>query len=170
LPGPLGGREHGARRSGLACGTMTVTPVGVAIMKPILFTFLFAAVGALLGDDDATTKDLAKFDGEWTVEKIEGRSPLKVEKLKVTFKGEKVSLEGLSDNMIKLTIKIDPSKKQKEIDIKTDFGTLNGIYEFDDKTLKVCYSELQESEKGKRPTDFTVGDGSFRYLWVLKKK
>jgi uncharacterized protein (TIGR03067 family) len=79
-------------------------------------------------------------------------------------------LEGEAEKPLEFTYKPDPSAKPKAIDLTFELGTLLGIYEFDGETLKVCYSELQESEKGKRPTEIAAPADSKRYLWVLKRE
>ncbi len=115
--------------------------------------------------------EIEKFQGKWKPIKIEGRNPLgKLDDVKLTVKDDKMTLEGVIDKPLELTYKLDPSAKLKTIDITFDLGTLLGVYEIDGDTLKVCYSELQESEKGKRPTELGAPAESFRYLWVLKRQ
>jgi uncharacterized protein (TIGR03067 family) len=134
-----------------------------------VLALLLAVPAGVRGGDDAKT-EAEKFQGKWKPTKIEGRNPLKLDGLLVTVTGDKLTLRGATEKPLQFTLKLDPAAKPKAIDITFELGTLLGVYELDGDTLKVCYSELQESEKGKRPTELTAPADSNRYLWVLKRE
>jgi uncharacterized protein (TIGR03067 family) len=139
-----------------------------ALLAGVL-TLLFAAPAVVRGGDDAK-KETATLQGKWKPTKIEGRNPLKLDGLLVTVRGDKLTLEGATEKPLEFTFKLDPAAKPKAIDVTFELGTLLGVYELDGDVLKVCYSELQESEKGRRPTEFATPADSKRYLWVLKRE
>ena len=64
------------------------------------------------------------------------------------------------------TVKIDPSKKPKQIDIaKREGGTMTGIYELTGDDLKVCL----DPEGKERPTEFKTKESSMIGTMVLKR-
>lgn len=138
------------------------------LLVPVLGGVLAVAATAFAGSQPAK-REAERLQGAWTPTKIEGANPGKVNGLRVTVKGDKITLVGADDETQEFTFKLDPAAKPKRIDITFTLGTLLGVYELDGDTLKVCYSEIQESEKGRRPTDLTAPAGSKRYLWVLKR-
>ena len=104
---------------------------------------------------DAAKEDLKKLQGAWKVEKIEaGGMELKDVKLgTLTFK----------DNMIpefgaEMSVKLDPSKKPKEIDlVRTKDGRpWYGVYDLDGDKLKLSLALVEPGKlaEQKRPTDF----------------
>ena len=145
---------------------MRLLPTALAVVVGLLFT---ASTGAS-GGDDATNNEVKKFQGKWKPIKIEGRNPGTKEGVLITVMGDKLALEGKTEKPLEFTFKVDAAAKPKAIDISFGLGTLLGIYEFDGDTLRVCYSELQESENGKRPTELSADSNSKRYLWVLKRE
>ena len=140
----------------------------------LLTLCLLPAASVLLAAEpprpDPAKADLAKFAGKWKPVKIEGQHPLKVEGLRVEVKGDRLTLAGATEKPLEFALKLDPAAKPRAIDITFAVGTLLGIYEFDGDTLRVCYSELQESEMGRRPAEFTAPADSKRYLWTLKRE
>jgi uncharacterized protein (TIGR03067 family) len=142
---------------------MRLGPIAV-----LTVTIAFHATGVLA--DDASEKEVQRIQGRWKPIKIEGRNPGKVDGLTVTIKGDAIVLEGATEKPLRFTYKLQPSAKPKAIDITFELGTLLGVYELDEDTLKVCYSELQESQKGKRPAELSATAGSMRYFWVLKRE
>jgi uncharacterized protein (TIGR03067 family) len=146
-------------------------------MKPILaLSVLFLVISFVAANDkDAVKKDLAKFQGSWIFESIEfegEKQPIE------TLKGSKLSVK---DNTFTLctetlvfykgTIKLDPTKKLKEIDVTFTDGpekgkTRLGIYDLDNDTYRLCLNV-----KGNdRPTEFTAKKDSGQAVEVMKKE
>ncbi len=131
-------------------------------------------VAAEAPKDDATKKDLELFQGTWKINALETEGKkVSVEGFmgfKLVIKGDKfTSYEG--ENPSKGTFKIDATQKPRHVDITfTDAGpltgkTLQGIYEIDKETYKVC---LDMNGKG-RPKEFATTEGSGYVLEVLKR-
>jgi len=125
---------------------------------------VIVAVCFLLGagpiQDDAAKKDLDKLQGVWQVVSMEGGKSLppdRLKELKFTFKGNKLSHTGSDGKTTESTIKLDPSKKPKVMDIThlTDSVTLLGIYSIDGDTLKICGPRVKD---GDRPTEFKASE------------
>jgi uncharacterized protein (TIGR03067 family) len=139
-------------------------------MKKLLVVL---TVGLLLGADakDDGKKELEKFQGEWTVESGERdgqKFPEEVAKsLKRTVKGDKTIVSREGQVVAEGTITLDPTKKPKTIDIKLDASgeTVQGIYELDGDTLKICYA----APGMPRPKEFATKEGSGLTLGVWKR-
>jgi uncharacterized protein (TIGR03067 family) len=144
---------------------MTLAPISLAV---VVGPLLMASVA--VGEGGEPAKEVEKLQGKWKATKIEGRNPGKLDGVFVTIKGNKLTLEGQTQKPMEFTFRLNPSAKPKAIDLMFELGTLLGVYELDGDALKVCYSELQDSEKGKRPTELTAPADSRRYLWVLKRE
>jgi uncharacterized protein (TIGR03067 family) len=134
-------------------------------------TLLVVLAGAPLVRADAVDKELEVFQGRWSVERLEengsAESAEELKKLAVSFKGAKmvIVIDGREESM---TIKIDPAKSPKTIDLTPNFGddrnkTTPGIYEIDGLTLRIC-----ACPKGDRPKKFASEKGLL--LMVLKKQ
>jgi uncharacterized protein (TIGR03067 family) len=133
--------------------------------------FLLAANAA---QDDLAKKDLDSLQGVWRfisfVSDGRPRPEEELKGLKLTIKGNKwIEVEG--DNKgLESTIKLDPSKKPKAIDITALAGPAKGkpslgIYSIEGDTLKTCAYNTGGSE---RPTEFKAIDGV--NLFVLKRE
>jgi len=125
-------------------------------------------------DSDAAKKELAKLEGEWNVEKVEaggnGLTPDQLKELKsVTFKGNTfTSIAGAAK--VEGTIKIDPARKPKTMDITLKAGAdkdkvYKAIYSLEGDEMKMCGSELDKD----RPKDFDVKDKKNHTLMVFKR-
>ncbi len=120
---------------------------------------------------DSPEKELEKFQGAWAVELMEENGMKEPEeetkKFQITFKGTQmiVKLDGKDETM---TIKVDPEKTPKTIDMTPNFGddkgkTAQGIFEFDGERLRIC-----ACPKGDRPKKFASEKGTM--ILVLKKQ
>lgn len=140
-----------------------------------LLALMALTVGLLIGADvkeDAAKNELKKLEGTWQFVsfEIDGQKmqPEEAKQHTVVIKGDKYTLK-LQDNPISQgTIKVDPSKKPKTIDIMPTEGdssgmTMLGIYEQDGDTQKTCYAQPTKP----RPTKFTSENG--QTLIVYKK-
>jgi uncharacterized protein (TIGR03067 family) len=122
----------------------------------------------------AAKQELKKLEGEWRVEKVEAggvsATPEQLRELKsVTFKGNTfTSLAGVA--RMEGTIKIDPTRKPKTMDIMFKSGqdkdkVYQAIYSLDGDDLKMC-----GSEPGKdRPKDFNIKDKTNLTLMFFKR-
>jgi uncharacterized protein (TIGR03067 family) len=133
---------------------------------------------ALLGQDGAVNKDLAKMQGAWQLVSGEGDGEAAseyviehpqtvIKKDQLTFKG----VEPLTDKFSRLTLKLDASTNPRCIDLKVEAGSmkgsvLEGVYEWKGEELKMCFSLAG----GNRPLDFEARSGSNRVLLVLKRR
>ena len=124
--------------------------------------------------DDATKKELEKFQGTWKFVSLE-------------VDGNKLPEEGFKDARLVITgdkftvsegrvlhkgvFKVDVSKKPKTIDVTFTEGpekgnTVRGIYELEGDTYKVCMTDTLKA----RPTEFASKPGSGHVLEVLKRE
>jgi len=140
---------------------------------PVVLSLVF-----LLGADsapDAVKKDLANFQGVWTVESMElNGKPLSEErrkKIKLTIKGENFTFDTGGDSHEGL-YKIDPTKDPKELNIVITRGGEKGkvylvIYKFEDGKMIQCMRQDNKS----RPTTFTgaAGSGCDYEVWQRQK-
>jgi uncharacterized protein (TIGR03067 family) len=138
---------------------------------------LSLAVAARAADDE-TKKDQDKLQGTWATVSGElngDKLPEELIKdLKFVVKEDKFEVEGPAEVLkqyAKGTFKMDATTKPRTLDIKVGEGAnkgdvVEGIYEFDADTLKVC-AKLAGKE---RPGDFTTKAGSNMVSLVLKRE
>jgi uncharacterized protein (TIGR03067 family) len=140
---------------------------------------LFAGVGLLAAADDAKEagkKDQEALKGTWTIVSAErdGRKFTEAQLKGVvgTFDEGKVSVQRQGQTIFEGTVKLDPTKKPKAIDVtQTSEGdnkgkTFPGIYEIEGDMMKVC-----SVDPGKeRPTQFSGKAGSGQFLRVYKRE
>jgi uncharacterized protein (TIGR03067 family) len=140
----------------------------------LLAAVCFVVAAAPLARDDEAKKDLDKLQGEWVIVSAE-RNGMPVPKenwegLKRTVKGEDFTVAMGDQVVMKGKYKLDPSKKPKAIDAtgtnhEGQEVSMQGIYEFEGDTYKVCFAE-----QGKpRPTEFKTAENSGHTLTVSKK-
>jgi uncharacterized protein (TIGR03067 family) len=123
---------------------------------------------------DAVKKEMALFDGEWTMVSGE-RDGLAlpddlVKSAKRVAKDGETTVTIGGTIFLKAKYSVDPSKKPKTIDYSLTEGTNKGkmqlgIYEIDGDTLKFCFAV----PGAERPTDFTAKPESGRTLSVWKR-
>ncbi len=137
---------------------------------------LFAAV-LIAADpsDDAATKDLAKFQGNWTLISAErdGKKTPEEEakKIKLTIQGNKFVLRKDSVVISEGTMTLDPSKRPREVDESITTGPNKGkvfsaIYEIDDEQHKICFAAAGK----ERPPEFSSGSGRLLQVGRREKK
>jgi uncharacterized protein (TIGR03067 family) len=128
----------------------------------IVIVAMLALVAVSAAQDDAVRKDLDSLQGVWQCVSLdEGGKAVAEEQLKdfkLTFKGYKASHPGKDGKTEQVTIKLDPSKKPKTIDMMLLTGadkgkTLLGIYAIEEDTLKICVAQPGRD----RATEFKAG-------------
>ena len=125
--------------------------------------------------DDASKKDLAALQGEWTMVSGEnggGQFPAdSVKTGKRVCKGDDLTVTFGGMTIIKATITLDATKDPKTIDYKLTDGPSKGkvqlgIYELKDGTFKSCFAAPDH----ERPTEFETKAGDGRTLSVWKRE
>ena len=141
---------------------------------------LFAALRSLAADDEnkkeAVAKELQAFQGTWRLDsKGEAGKKFSEEEIKDVIgtvdgsgkvsvrRGDKILGEG--------TIKLDPTKKPKAIDITFTAGERKGqmvlgIYEIEGDTFRVCVARPGD----ERPAEFSAKAGSGRTLVAYQRE
>jgi uncharacterized protein (TIGR03067 family) len=141
---------------------------------------LFAGVRSPAADGDAkeeaVAKDLQVFKGTWRLssKEVDGKkfSEEEIKDVIGTVDGSgKVSVRRGDKILGEGTIKLDPTKKPKTIDVTFTEGdrkgtTGLGIYEIDSDAFRVCIARAGE----ERPADFSAKVGSGRTLIVYKRE
>ena len=131
----------------------------------VLLAVLFASTSVVVGGD--ANKELKKFAGTWSVvsaDKDGKPAPEgKIANARFTFKGDKLTIAEGGEVKDEVTIKIDPTKKPKQIDVMVRGKEHPGIYKFAGKQLTICVGEKE------RPTEFKSAEGSQAMLIVLKR-
>src|SRR3954466_7926954 len=133
----------------------------------LLCALVLAAAGTGVRQDDKADveKELKKFQGTWTFESVEaGGKEIPAAEFKgitVSFEGDRYTVKKGDEVIQAATMKLDPSKSPKALDVTVAEGpnkgaVMPGIYEITGDTLKVCF----DPEGKKRPTDFKGGPGS----------
>ena len=127
----------------------------------------FLMLSLALAQDDAGKKDLDNLQGVWQMVsmEIEGKAlPAdEIKGFKLTVKGNKGSHPGKDAKNDEATIKLDPSKTPKTIDMATKGMTFVGIYSIEGDNLKICGAKAG----GDRPTEYKGGKDVVYY--VLKR-
>jgi uncharacterized protein (TIGR03067 family) len=133
------------------------------------------AVGLLLAaaPGDAAKEELDKFQGEWVLasgERDGKETPAEdAQKMLRVVKGDQYTLLRDGKEVAKGTLKLDPTKKPKTIDVlRAAEGSkpMLGIYELEGDTQRVCFGAPGKD----RPTEFSAKAGSGNLLSVWKRK
>ena len=146
----------------------------------VAFVSLFAALRSLAADDqaknEAVAKELRAFQGTWRLDsKEEDGKKFSEEEIKDvigTIDGSgKVSIRRGDEVIGAGTIKLDPTKKPKAIDVTFTEGRHKGlialgIYEIDGEAFRVCIA----IDGGQRPEEFSANSGSGRTIVVYKRE
>ncbi len=115
----------------------------------------------------AANADQEKLQGKWKVESFEfNGAPVDalIDAVR-EFKDDKYTLTPASGEVFRGTVKLDPSKKPKQIDLELSDRTLKGIYEIDGDTLKIGYV----LEGDERPTELVSKPDSGVVLVVHRR-
>jgi uncharacterized protein (TIGR03067 family) len=135
-------------------------------------------MGVLIAADpggDAAKKDLAKFQGNWTLISAErdGKKMPEADarKLKLTIQGNQFMLRKDAVILSEGTMTLDPTRRPKAIDERITTGPNQGklfsaIYEIDDEQHRICFAAAGK----ERPTEFSSTPGSGRLLQVWRRE
>jgi len=144
------------------------------LLVALFCVFGFAASGTRADDTADLEKELKNFQGIWNIESsVTGGTEISADQLKgfiLIFEGDKHTLK-FGDKVFQVgTLKLDPSKSPKTIDVTMTEGpdkgtTMLGIYEIDGDTLRVCF----DPQGKKRPTEFKSAAGSQNFVNVHKR-
>jgi uncharacterized protein (TIGR03067 family) len=143
-------------------------------MRIVLSLLAVCCLVAAEPASDAVKKEMALFDGEWTMVSGERDGVALSDDLVKTAK--RVSKDGETtvtiggSTFLKAKYTIDPSQKPKTIDYTLTDGANKGkkqlgIYEIDGDILKFCFA----GPDAERPTDFTTKADSGRTLSAWKR-
>jgi uncharacterized protein (TIGR03067 family) len=140
-------------------------------MLAVLVVGSLLAAGA--GGQDKDKTDEEKLQGTWTFVSLErgGQEVMDdfVKEAKAIIANGKVKLQAQGKEM-EVSIKLDPTKKPKHIDITAMDGGKEvlhkGIYELDGDNFKICFGPPGEN----RPSEFKTQGGSSEQMAVLKRE
>ena len=134
---------------------------------------LFIAFAAQGGDDAALKKENAALQGVWKVVGLDTPDGKKGDDLagatlEFDKDGKKLTFT-FKDKTKKMTFKLNPAAKPKEIDITGDDDnkTLEAIYVIEKNTLKICLCD--DGSNDGRPSEFAVKEGKKFALITLEK-
>ena len=144
-------------------------------MKPIIATTLLFITGLTLLGAGEEKSDLDRMQGVWVVASLteEGKAvpAEEIDVLEVTVEKDAFTVTEKGKPVVKYQMKLNPTKKPKEVDFTHLAGedkgkTEPGIYTFEKDQLKLV---LDEKKKG-RPTAFAGKEAATYSVMVLKKK
>lgn len=127
-------------------------------------------------DKELAKKDLAAFQGEWSMvsgERDGEQIPVEfLQGFKRVSKGDVTTVTNNGEVFMKAKITLDPTKKPKSIDYAVLDGPNKdkkqlGIYELKGDRLKFCFAAPDK----ERPTEFaSKGEGTILSEWKRDKK
>ena len=129
-------------------------------------------VAQLVGQWEAWAKRANVLPWIWQPPYGEKAAPEAMEKLRVLFNGDKLSMKDSDQEPREVaTFKLDPAAKVKTVDLMLTSGpekgkTSLGIYAWDGDNMKLCIAKPGSD----RPTEFATKTGSEQLLLVLKKE
>jgi uncharacterized protein (TIGR03067 family) len=138
----------------------------------LLVPALALLVGANAPGGGNAKDELKKLEGTWAPVdgELKGKPlpPELKEKIRITFSGDKISIQRQQGDVGHATFKLDPAKKPRHIDITPSDGpeagkTVPGIYEVEGDRLKLA---IAEGEGAARPAEFKAPEGS-RVTYLL---
>jgi len=133
---------------------------------------------SLAADKDDAKKDQEALQGAWRAESSERGGKAQGEAAKehlLVFEKDTFTIKRGDQVLLKVTFKLDPTKKPKAIDMTVTEGRgdddkgkeVHGIYELTKDGLRWCTSEPGNAD---RPKEFTTKEGSKDLLVTLKKE
>lgn len=143
-----------------------------------LFGLIASMLGLLIAADageDAAKKDVAKFQGNWSLisaERDGKKTPDEdAKKITLTIQGNKFILRKDGVVVSEGAMTLDPTKKLKEVNETITAGPNKGkvflaVYEIDDEHHKICFAAAGK----ERPTAFSSAGGQLLQVWKRVKK
>jgi uncharacterized protein (TIGR03067 family) len=136
-----------------------------------------AVAAACAEDNEATKKDMALLQGEWSIVTAGGGGQAlpgdMLENSRRVCKGDETTVTIGGQLLMKANFTLHPTQKPKTIDYRVTAGrnagkTQLGIYELDGDTVKFCFA----APGAARPTDFDAkgGDRQTASVWKRVKK
>jgi uncharacterized protein (TIGR03067 family) len=141
-------------------------------MRLRLLLVLTTGLGILGIAADEARNELDEFQGEWQLVSAtrDGKDmpPEMVKVFRNAVKGDKFTITREGKPAEAGTMKLDPTKKPKEVDLvlAEDNRTALGIYERSGGTLKLCYAPPGKD----RPKEFSAEEGTGRTLSVWRRE
>jgi uncharacterized protein (TIGR03067 family) len=124
-------------------------------------------------------KELSRLEGAWVATTFEVQGTQlpadAVKEVKLVCSGEKYTFMGSNGDEEKGTLKLDPAKKPKTLDIQITSGNDQGklqlaIYELDGDTFKICAAIAGEKERPKELSTTKAGGGDLLLVFKREKK
>jgi uncharacterized protein (TIGR03067 family) len=147
----------------------------ITMKTPLLMFVAAGLVLATTSEQAGDQQDLQKLQGTWKlVSAMQDGKPLPDEKVKQTtivFQGDSFRFPGSAEYATSKegTIKIDPTKKPKQMDATSTQGeVMLGIYDLSGDRYKVCFAPAGKA----RPAEFASKSGSGQILqfWSRARK
>jgi uncharacterized protein (TIGR03067 family) len=146
---------------------------GTAVKKIILSSFApLLVISLLVAAPAPKDTDQEKIQGTWKLESVESQGQIFIEQYKdwtFNIKDDKLTIKVRDKVTKEYTIKIDPDKKPKTLDLTREIGgqtvTELGIYELDSDTWKMCNDEAGLM----RPTEYGTKEGTQLEVIVMKR-
>ena len=138
---------------------------------------LLVVLGAQGDPDQAIKQDLKALQGTWVLTAMEANGievpPAKLQGTEMTIKDDQYIVK-VKDREFKVTLKLDPTKDPKEIDMIFQEGANKekvhkGIYKIEKDEFKLCRGLNPDQE---RPNQFGTWPNTnvFMATWKLKQK
>jgi uncharacterized protein (TIGR03067 family) len=155
-------------------------PALKGLQKEIVFIMKLLLIVALLTiatdkEKDQAKKDLDSLQGTWVMAglEVEGKQvpEEKITGTTLTIKGDRYIVK-VKDTAHEVTIKLDPAKKPKAIDMYFPDGPelpklAKGIYEVDGDTFKICRAQAPGQD---RPREFVTETNTGRFIVTWKRQ
>jgi uncharacterized protein (TIGR03067 family) len=148
--------------------------IRVAVTQIGFLTIAVLWAGATMGQDDAAKKDLAKFQGTWSLVSGEVKGEKMPEEIvnnaTNVIEGNKHTVYVGNDSIIGTHV-MDSTKTPKEIESTDTAGPFKGqkylgIYQFENGVSTVCFAAPGKD----RTKEFTTKSGTGELMHVWKKK
>jgi uncharacterized protein (TIGR03067 family) len=147
-----------------------------AAIVVVVIVCLAAGRGVSAATEDAAVEnEVKKLAGTWigvSGEETGKKAPEKeIKQLKLVFAGDKFTATAGGKLVMKGSVRVDPARKPKTIDLVSDGprqkGKISpGIYELDGDTLRLCLVDTG----AERPKEFSTDGAEGRHLLVYKRE